>query len=259
MTAIKNFRMRIDLEDPLYYGMRKLKIRGRDLKNISDAIFHLMELEVLDLSPERESCLDYKLPGIPSGIGRLVNLRVLMVDTNDLTDLPPEIALLRNLERVALSNNKLSKLPNEFVNLRNLRSVHLANNDFYEFPSQLLKLQDLEFLDLSDNHITVLPENIDNLKKLETLLLFINELSKLPESLCKLTELRCLWVGNNRIRQLPRGFPKLVHLDWGYRYTSSALDGNPLCHPPIEICRMGLEAIDRYMTTYDKKKKSPRK
>ena len=93
----------------------------------------------------------------------------------------------------------------------------------------------------------VLPEQINQLKNLQTLLLFINQLSKLPDSLCGMTELRCLWVGNNQLRTLPRNFGRLVHLDWGHRYTSSALDGNPLIHPPLEICRMGPQAIDRYM------------
>ena len=95
--------------------------------------------------------------------------------------------------------------------------------------------------------LQVLPEQISQLENLQTLLLFINRLTKLPDSLCAMTELRCLWVGNNQIRALPKNFGHLVNLDWGHRYTSSALDGNPLIHPPLEICRMGPQAIDRYM------------
>ena len=46
---------------------------------------------------------------------------------------------------------------------------------------------------------------------------------------------------------LPSNFGQLEQLDWSQRYTSSALDGNPLIHPPLEICRMGAQAIDRYL------------
>ena len=95
--------------------------------------------------------------------------------------------------------------------------------------------------------LQVLPAQINRLENLQTLLLFINQLTKLPDSLCTMKELRCLWVGNNQIRALPKNFGHLVNLDWGHRYTSSALDGNPLIHPPLEICRMGPQAIDRYM------------
>lgn len=30
------------------------------------------------------------------------------------------------------------------------------------------------------------------------------------------------------------------------RYTSSTLDGNPLLNPPLEVCRLGPEAIERF-------------
>ena len=34
-------------------------MRGKDLANLSGALFNLLELEVLDLSPEREAFLDW--------------------------------------------------------------------------------------------------------------------------------------------------------------------------------------------------------
>ena len=85
MATTKAYRMRIEMEDPLYHGQKKLKVRGRDLLHLSNAVFNLLELEVLDLSPEREACLDYKLTSVPPDIGRLVNLTTLMLDTNDLS------------------------------------------------------------------------------------------------------------------------------------------------------------------------------
>ncbi|KAK3585257.1 hypothetical protein CHS0354_006305 [Potamilus streckersoni] len=244
----KELRMRIETWDPLYYGMKKLKMRGKDLSQLTGAVFSLLELEVLDLSPEREACLDFKLMEVPPAIGKLINLRILMLDTNELEDIPKEIALLQSLERLALSNNHLMSLPQEFCRLKNLKSLHLANNDFVHFPLPVCELKQIEFLDLSDNSLVVLPDQIGDLKNLHTLLLFINKIIKLPDSLCKLVEMRCLWLGKNQLRELPRKFGQLYRLDWVTRYTSTNLDGNPLIHPPIEVCRLGPAAIDRYFS-----------
>lgn len=244
--TLRNMRMRIETEDPLYFGQKKLKLQGRDLLHLPKAVFKLMDLEVLDLSPEREACLDYKLTMVPSDIGKLLNLSTLMLDTNDLLQVPAEITLLTNLERLALSNNHLSELPSGFPRLKNLHSLHLANNKFEIFPEEICDITSLVFLDFCDNLIKALPKKISNLTKLETLLLFINRLNKLPDTIVKMVELRILWLGNNNIRVLPKGFGYLTKLDWRDRYTSSTLDGNPLISPPLEICRMGPEAIERF-------------
>lgn len=52
--TMRNIRMRIETEDPLYYGQKKLKMQGRDLVNLPKAVFKIMELEVngLDFSEE---------------------------------------------------------------------------------------------------------------------------------------------------------------------------------------------------------------
>ncbi|CAL1543206.1 unnamed protein product [Lymnaea stagnalis] len=244
--SLRNIRMRIETEDPLYYGQKKLKMQGRDLVNLPKAVFKIMELEVLDLSPEREACLDYKLQILPAEIGKLLNLTTLILDTNELVEVPVEITLLTNLERLALSNNHLTELPNGIKRLKKLTSLHMANNKFQIFPMELCEITALVFLDASDNMIKLLPKKISKLKNLETLLLFINQLTKLPDTIVQMTELRCLWLGNNQIKALPKGFGYLTKLDWKDRYTSSTLDGNPLVNPPFEICRQGPEAIEKY-------------
>ncbi|BFZ16431.1 hypothetical protein BsWGS_19470 [Bradybaena similaris] len=246
--TVRNIRMRIETEDPMYYGQKKLKIQGRDLMHLPKAIFKLMELEVLDLSPEREACLDFKLSSLPAEIGKLLNLTTLLLDTNELLQVPVEITLLTNLERLTLSNNHLSELPNGMRRLKKLTSLHLANNKFSKFPAEVCEITTLVFLDFSDNLLRTLPSAISKLTNLETLLLFINQLTRLPDSIVDLTNLRCLWLGNNHIRALPKGFGRLEKLDWKERYTSSTLDGNPLDNPPLEICRMGPEAIEQFQS-----------
>ena len=124
-------------------------------------------LQVLDLSPERESCLSCNMVSIPTAIGQLTNLRVLMLDTNELADLPVELSELSNLERLSLSNNHLSSLPPGFERLQKMRSLHAANNAFDKFPESLCQFPELEFLDLSDNKLAALPESISNLSNLQ--------------------------------------------------------------------------------------------
>ena len=253
---LRKLRMRVDTDDPVYRGMKKLKVRGKDLTEMPDEIFTMTELEVLDLSPEREACLYYRSPIIPSTIGRLINLRVLMLDTNELPAVPPEITLLTNLEKLALSNNHLKTLPEGFARLTNLRSLHLANNALADFPPQLCELTELQFLDLSDNKLVSLPENIKKMQGLETLFLFINFLSILPDGLCDLVSLRSLWIGNNKLKSLPRRFGNLKQLEWGHRHTlSTIVDGNPLQHPPLEIAKRGIPFIERYFQQSDANRK----
>lgn len=248
---LKELRLRVETTDPLFYGQKKLKMRGKDLKAIPHVLFTMLDLEVLDLSPERESCLHFHLPLVPPSIGRLINLKVLMLDTNDLYHLPKEICLLHSLERLSLSNNLLTSLPHGFGRLPNLRSLHMSNNKFEAFPLEVCYLRALEFLDLSDNLLVAIPKEISSLKTLGTLLLNYNKLIHLPEELCDLVDLECLWLGNNRLRELPHTFGKLVKLDWGYRYTSSVLECNPLIHPPLEICRLGPTKITEYFKDLD--------
>ncbi|KAH3734102.1 malignant fibrous histiocytoma-amplified sequence 1 homolog [Dreissena polymorpha] len=243
---LKELRMRVEIADPMYKGQKKLALRGKDLQAIPHVLFTMMELEVLDLSPAREACLDFRLPLVPPSIGKLINLRVLLLDTNELRSLPKELSLLHSLERLSLSNNFLSSLPHGMARLQSLRSLHMANNRFEAFPLEVCDIVCLEFLDISDNHLVSVPGDISRLSNLRTLLLCYNKIMKLPESLCDLTGLECLWLGHNRLKSLPTNFGQLVNLEWGLRYSSSVLENNPLVHPPIEICRKGPDIINNY-------------
>ena len=84
------------------------------------------------MSPEREACIDFRLNGVSPDLGNLVNLRVLMLDTNQLSELPREISQLPQLERISISNNYLRALPESMSRLQRLESLHAANNRFID-------------------------------------------------------------------------------------------------------------------------------
>jgi len=159
---LTKLKLRIVSDDPIYKSMNKLKMRGKDLSQIPREVYLLTELEVLDMSPEREACLYYKLTDLSPYIGQLINLRVLMLDTNALTKLPEEICFLSNLECLSLGNNHFSELPRNFGRLKKLESLHLSNNNVSIFPEQT-------FLGLCNNSIDRLPPSIWKMRHLETL------------------------------------------------------------------------------------------
>ncbi|XP_063712961.1 uncharacterized protein LOC134841107 [Symsagittifera roscoffensis] len=245
MINVRNLKLRVEADD--YLGFKKkLKLQGKELNPMPPELFHLTDLEVLEASPERESCLDFSLRDLPRDIGRLTNLRILILDTGSLTMLPAEIGYLIYLERLYLSNNDLRNLPPEFSKLENIRSLHLANNEFRDFPLEICCLENLEFLDMTDNKIKAIPQEIQLLTKMTSFLFYCNKLRKVPMGLCKLKLLRTLWLGKNKLRKLPHFFGRLSNLDWGEFYKSANIDENPLMRPPVEVARQGPAAIRRF-------------
>ncbi|XP_022107131.1 leucine-rich repeat protein soc-2-like [Acanthaster planci] len=242
----KQPRLLRESNDPNIRRYKHLKLSGRDLLDPPDILFELTKLEFLDLSPERETSLHFKLMEVPRQLSRLQNLTVLCLGTNELKEIPAELCGLAKLERLVLSNNLLTHLPKEFRQLQRLQSLHLANNFFEEIPRTVFFLKNLEFLDASDNKISRLPRDVGNLVKLHTLLLYLNLLTTLPEELGNCVNLRTLWLGMNRLVSLPRSFGRLNFLDWAEQPISSNLGGNPLETPPIEICQEGPRAIAEF-------------
>ncbi len=250
-NELKQLRLRMVTEHPWFPGLKGLKMKGRDLNTLPAELFSIVELEFLDVSPEREASLCYQLPTVPTAIARLVNLKVLMLDTNDLTSIPAEICLLHNLERISLSNNKLKMLPEGFRNLTKLQSLHITNNMLEFFPEEIVYLVYLEYLDLCDNEIKHIPNSINKLENMRHLMLYLNKLERLPDEICELENLRTLWIGDNKIKRLPRHFGNLVNLGWSKHTCSCALKGNPLEHPPLGVCMEGIDSIARYLDAAD--------
>ena len=134
-----------------------------------------------------------------------------------------------------------------FFQLQNLTTLHLANNWIKSFPAMICDIVTLEFLDLSDNSIYGIPPEIGQLKDLINLIIFKNKIIEIPEEIGKLTNLRTLWIGENMVKRLPKEITLLETLDWGISHTpSSAVDGNPLVHPPTEVCKQGIKAMAVY-------------
>ena len=230
---------------PIPLGKNELVSHSRSLSFLE--VFGLFEVEVLDLSTERTSCLDFRLDRLPREIGYLYRLRVLNLDVNALTSLPNEISELNHLECLTVSCNKLQTLPWSYKKLIHLQSLHLASNCFQAFPLVICHMLSLTFLDLSCNQIRLLPPMLSRVTHLRTLMLFNNKIDLWPDALCDLLDLHTLWLGKNQLTHLPTRFGQLKDLDWTNYQVSSNIDDNPLITPPLNVCQLGIQAIREFL------------
>jgi internalin A len=123
-----------------------------------------------------------QLKSLPAEIGNLINLRELDLNSNQITSLPTEIGQFKNLTRIDLKHNQLRSLPIEIGNLTNLRELYLNNNQLRSLPIEIGNLTNLRELDIQYNQLKDLPAEIGQLTELRELYISNNPwLYLLPE------------------------------------------------------------------------------
>jgi small GTP-binding protein len=104
------------------------------------------------------------LKTIPDYIFHLADLQKLDLRFNQLSDLPKEIAELKSLQTLDLRNNQLSDLPKEIAELKSLQTLYLSSNQLSDLPKEIAELKSLQELDLRYNQLSDLPKEIAELK-----------------------------------------------------------------------------------------------
>jgi Leucine-rich repeat (LRR) protein len=95
---------------------------------------------------------------LPSSIGLLEQLEALRIEENALTNLPESIGQLTRLHTLTAHTNALVSLPVSFSRLNNLSNLDLKKNSLTSFcDQQLATLSNLKFLDLRQNKLVVFP------------------------------------------------------------------------------------------------------
>lgn len=126
------------------------------------------------------------LQRLPSTLGRLRSLKVLVLDSNQLSILPDEVGLLVRLERMSVSRNTLKSLPTSLGSIRSLVRLDVSENKLEALPGSLGSCFSLEELVANDNMLQELPSSFGSLGNLKTLVLNNNpKLKQLPPLLLR--------------------------------------------------------------------------
>jgi len=91
--------------------------------------------------------------------------------------IPDTIGKLTNLRELILAFNSIEKIPSSIGNLTNLKWLNLMWNGLEELPDSIKYLKNLEYLGLVGNKLITLPKSIDKLTNLKKLNLQVNPIS----------------------------------------------------------------------------------
>ena len=148
----------------------------------------------------------------------LVNLEILDVSNNCLTEFPSTMWKLVKLTNLNAERNMLERLP-PFMGSMGLRRLSLNVNQIEsidpllkQHPSTPFVLASLEILKLNFNRLSRLPNSIVQLVGLKKLYVCSNKLKYLPPAVGRLTRLELLWGDYNQLNALPDTFHQLRNL-----------------------------------------------
>ena len=212
-------------------GASFLNLSELGLTKIPDEVFScdlhdFSNLEVLNLRGNR-------IEHIPTEIGSILSLKVLVLSSNQFIGaLPETICQLSNLERLEANGNRLAALPETIGGLTVLNALELDGNQLTVLPESISQLSCLETLTLESNRLTFLPEAIGLLSSLKALSLQGNQLDTLPESIRCLSCLKSLNLSWNQLSTLSEAIGLLSSLK------TLSVQGNQLTTLPETIGRL---------------------
>jgi len=163
--------------------------------------------------------LDSPLRALPAAVSQLPRLERLVLQGTDLRIVPVELGALEHLHTLVLASSKLlSQLPISLGQLHQLRQLDLQGNPMLAaLPDTLGNLALLQRLDLRDNSaMTALPASLGRLHDLRHLdASGMSAMSNLPESIGDCAALRTLRLRDCvSLRALPASVGRLKHLTY---------------------------------------------
>ena len=150
--------------------LRNLILRNNPSLNL-DSFCNLAEL----INLETLSLYNNQSPNIANYIPlELVNLRVLSLDRNRITEFPNHILYFTNLRNLSLGNNLITSIPDDISRLQQLEIFTISQNQLTTIPVlQLNSIQSLIELDVIQNGIynqdrqfeSIIISGLDNLDR----------------------------------------------------------------------------------------------
>jgi Leucine-rich repeat (LRR) protein len=171
---------------------------GLNNKAVADvAVLENGRVVSLDLSNKDVAKDGIKL--IPSEIGQLTSLRILICKNNNISLIPVEIANCSQLVKLDLNSNVITELPLEIGRLTNLTDLDLRYNLIGELPYTIGNLKQLEILRLWGNMLSSITPFITNIPVLKELYLKDNRLTSLPEGITTMKSLKYIDIIGNKL------------------------------------------------------------
>lgn len=216
----------------------RLDVSHNDLISLPDEIGLMPVIEILLLNNNR-------ITSLPSEIGDLSTLKELHVQNNNLFRYPltPSIGKLKNLTVLNISSNQIDDLSPHIAQCENLVHLDISDNAIKSIPREFGNLKHLETLYANKNRLQVLPATIGQCKSLKTLILSQNAIVKLPDELANCTLLEVLHVNINSIKSLNDNFTQLSNLvDLNLSDNSLLSELPPLsCFPKLK--KLGIDNL----------------
>lgn len=155
----------------------------------------------LSASLRRLSFLNKEITCIPEDVGRLKNLRTLLLCGNPLSETSLNIIFknLKLLRVLDLSITEIKSIPRTVGNLVHLRHLNLSQTRIEALPQTIDCLRRLRFLGLQKCRDLIIPKIIQKLPKLEYLNLQDTKIQNVPrlQHMTQLTFLHGFVLGNN--------------------------------------------------------------
>ena len=120
-------------------------------KRIPRGVYKLIGLKILDLQ-------NNQLPKLPKDISKLKKLEILNLEANELQELPNSLTELKMLNRLNITKNSIKTIDTWWHDFKNLEIVNLMNNTI------ILHIPDREVLpsiDYVDNNLLMIDDRIE--------------------------------------------------------------------------------------------------
>jgi Leucine-rich repeat (LRR) protein len=200
---------------------------------VADAQMNTEEMSIvraiLDSAGKKDVTVESIAQADQSGRITSLDLTNKEEDKDGIKVLPPAIGKLTQLKTLLLGKNDLSSLPDEMEQLKSLTKLDIKYNNLTEIPPAIGKLSALEEFDARYNQLTSLPPDFYYLTKLKVLQLWGNQFKTMSEEIIKLVSLKELYVMHNKLVDLPKAITKMKQL------TYIDFQDNNICRPSPEV------------------------
>uniref|UniRef100_A0A1I8F3J1 Protein kinase domain-containing protein n=1 Tax=Macrostomum lignano TaxID=282301 RepID=A0A1I8F3J1_9PLAT len=158
-----SLRMMIDTEDPLFQGMKKLKIQGRNLTAVPPELFKPVRAG----GAGHESGAGGLFCTISWPMCPLPSLKSIHLANNKFVHFPAAVLRCTQMEFLDISDNMLQKVPKAIRRLTNLETLMVFSNQLRGLPDEICDLVQLRCVWLGFNKVANLPKNFGRLKLLD--------------------------------------------------------------------------------------------